>query len=188
MAHVFVVFEARSTTRAVCRCSEVGPRLSQEQARGRSSSNGGRYMRALHTLREVLCIVQQDLGGTTRHILQHAAAEFNDTKVSRLVQSLAVQAAEVRLQHRHCCALDSCLSSVFRIPDMRVCLILPHSLHAFIMHGEAKSMAMHSPDVSDRPKMLSFPSSKGWSTSNQRAAGRQVSPGAKVSPMRTDVE
>ena len=53
-------------------------------------------MRALHTLREVLCVVQRDLGQTTQERLQqHDIAESDEKKVTSLVKSLTVQAAEV---------------------------------------------------------------------------------------------
>jgi hypothetical protein len=52
-------------------------------------------VQALHTLRDLLCIVQQGFSSPQKHVSSETATAEQDARVAKLVNSLAVQADEV---------------------------------------------------------------------------------------------
>jgi hypothetical protein len=77
-----------------CRCNELTP-IMKQSARGRSSRNGERYVEALHTLHELICIVQRAFSDRRKHLFSGTSTAEQDANVARLVKSLAMHADEV---------------------------------------------------------------------------------------------
>lgn len=80
-------------TDASCRCGAFEPDR-EEGARGRSSRGGWRYMQALYTLWDVLCIVQHVFRNS--HSLLPSVTGEQATLVARLVKELHLQASQVQ--------------------------------------------------------------------------------------------